>query len=160
MKLLYGNDKIVADWVLARIKAEVPELCGLTDFGNCRATGVVSESGEPLAGCVYHDWQPGYKTMQLSFATVGNRPAVSRRILQGLLKYPFDIGVRKVWAATPRTHDRALRFLKGIGFTQEAVLAFHFGKTHAVICRMLERDFARHYGDTHGKEGRERAQAA
>lgn len=162
MRLWFGNDEIVAKWVNAHLAKSDPKHFPGEGFGPCQAIGIVSTEGTPIAGCVYHDWQPKFKTIQMSCAAITPRWA-TRRIVEGLLKYPFvDLGVRKVWTVTPHTNERALRFIKGLGFMQEAVLAYQFGDCHSVVCRMLERDFLRHYGAMNGQvqQGRRRAQAA
>jgi RimJ/RimL family protein N-acetyltransferase len=134
MKVLYGHDAFVAQWVVDRIPhAE--------HFGPASALGVIDKDGKAVAGVVYHDFIPAYGTLQLSMVAETPRWA-TRSILKELLTYPFEqLGVRKVWTATPLKNQRALRFNKGIGFKQEAVLANHYGDDHAVICRMFKKQF-------------------
>ncbi len=141
MNLLFMADANVAAWTAARI----PHMHG-GEFGPCKAIGVVSNDGKMLAGVIYHDYQPTAETIQLSMAADSPRWA-RKGVIRGLLHYPFEqIGVQKLWTATPHTNERAIRFNKGIGFTQEAVLAHHFGhKKHAVICRMLKVDYEKRY---------------
>tara|TARA_Y100001973_G_C5203922_1_gene339935 strand:+ start:3665 stop:4093 length:429 start_codon:yes stop_codon:yes gene_type:complete len=139
--LLYGHDAEVAEWVFENI----PHL-GNGDFGPCAAIGVLSKKHEIVAGVVYHDYQPDYLTIQLSMASVTPFWAKPDNI-KGLLTYPFhQLGVNKIWTATPHESERVIKFNRHLGFTQEAVLAHHFGpKRHAVICRMLKPDFTRKY---------------
>ncbi|HAC57210.1 MAG TPA: hypothetical protein DCF73_02500 [Rhodobiaceae bacterium] len=101
-----------------------------------------------LAGVVYHDYQPEYGTIQLSMAS-DNPMWARRRIINGLLAYPFhQVGVNKIWTATPHDNELALRVNRHIGFKPEATLAHHFGmKRHAVICRMLRTEYDRLFGD-------------
>lgn len=147
MRLSFGDDAAVSAWVGSRI----PALQGAS-FGPCSAIGVLSMSGTPLAGAVFHDYQPAFSTIQLSFAAESPRWA-TRSTVRSILSYPFDqLAVRKVWAAVPHTHDRALKLIKGLGFVQEAVLKHHFGaKTHAVMWRLLKEDYRRRYGEVHGQ---------
>jgi RimJ/RimL family protein N-acetyltransferase len=139
-QLLYGCDDIVSAWVANMIPH-------VTEFDKSAAIGVV-RNGNIIAGMVYHDYQPEAKTMQLSMAASSPRWAVPA-VIKGLLAYPFrQIGVFKVWTATPQDNIRALRVNEHVGFKREAVLAHHFGpKRHAVICRMLAPDFKRIFGD-------------
>jgi RimJ/RimL family protein N-acetyltransferase len=138
MRVLYGHDANIAAWVQARIP-------NITSFGQCSALGVISGDGKPLAGIVFHDYQPAYGTIQISMAAESPRWA-SRRIIGEILSYPFkQLGVRKIWTATPLKNERAIRFNKGIGFKQEAVLANQFGDDHAVICRMFKKQFEQIY---------------
>ena len=140
MRLVRDNSAGVARWVASRIS-----FVGDAGFGNCTAIGVADSNGKAVAGVVYHDWQPQFKTMAFSIAADTPRFA-TRRIIEALLRYPFDdVQIMKLWTATPHRNERALRFAKGAGFTQEAVLSHHFGKDHAVINRMFLRDFKRLY---------------
>lgn len=141
MRLLFGHDAVVSTWVARHI----PHMAG--DFGPSSAIGVVDESGNPMAGIVFHDYQPNYGTIQLSAAAESPRWA-TRNVISAILGYPFrQLMVHKVWTATQHKNDRAIRFNKGIGFTQEATLKDHFGRgDHAIICRMLKKDFERRYG--------------
>lgn len=140
--LLFGHDQEVAAWVASRVGH-----VGTAGFGPCVAIGVVRDA-EIVAGVVYHDYQimPDWRTMQLSMAASSPR-WVSRETLQGLLAYPFgQAGVQKLWTATPHDNERALKFNRGVGFRQEAVLRRHFGpKRHAVICSMLAVEWAKRW---------------
>jgi RimJ/RimL family protein N-acetyltransferase len=101
-----------------------------------------------MAGVVFHDYQPEFGTIQLSMAA--DNPMWARREnLRGLLSYPFEqLGVHKVWTATPHDNEAAIRVNLHIGFKKEATLAHHFGlKRHAIICRMLKPDYNRIFGD-------------
>jgi RimJ/RimL family protein N-acetyltransferase len=134
MKVVYGQDANVAKWVADRIPH-------VSEFGLCSALGVVNDKGEAVAGIVFHDYQPSCSTIQISMAASTPKWA-SRSIVKELLSYPFNqLKVRKVWTATPLKNQRAIKFNKGIGFKQEAVLSNHFGDDHAVICRMFKKQF-------------------
>jgi RimJ/RimL family protein N-acetyltransferase len=138
MKVHYGDDVNVAKWVCDRIPH-------VSSFGPCTALGVVNSEGKPVAGIVFHDYLPACGTIQLSMAAETPRWA-TRRIVKELLSYPFNqLKVRKVWTATPLKNQRAIKFNKGIGFKQEAVLANHFGDDHAVICRMFRKQFEQNF---------------
>lgn len=141
MRLLFGHDQIVSEWVRQRIPA-MPR-----DFGPSSAIGVTDESGQPLAGVVFHDYQETFRTIQLSAAADSPRWA-TRHIVGTILRYPFiQLGVNKVWTATQHTNRRALKFNEGVGFIREGTLKDHFGPgIHAVICRMLAPDYAGRYG--------------
>ena len=139
MKVFYGDDANVSRWVAERIPH-------VDDFGPCSALGVVNSKGEPVAGVVFHDYQPKCGTIQISMAANTPRWA-TKRIIKEILAYPFyQLGVRKVWTATPHTNERAIRFNIGIGLKKEAVLANHFGKEHSVVCRMFRKQYEQLYG--------------
>jgi RimJ/RimL family protein N-acetyltransferase len=141
VRLLFGHDQIIADWVARNI----PHMA--TGFGPATAIGVVDQRDQPMAGVVFHDYQPAYGTIQLSAAAISPRWA-TKRLVSDILRYPFgQLGVHKVWTATQHENARALKFNEGVGFTREATLRDHFGPgVHAVICRMLMKDYRRIYG--------------
>lgn len=104
-----------------------------------------------MAGIVFHDYQEHFKTIAFSIAADSARWA-TKRLIGRILTYPFEeLGMNKLWTATPSSNERALRLAKGLGFTREAVLARHFGKDHAVINRMFAHDYRRLYGELNGK---------
>lgn len=141
MRLLFGHDAVIADWV----QRNIPHM--QTGFGPATAIGVTDEQGEPMAGVVFHDYQQPYGTIQLSAAAISPRWA-TRRLVGQILSYPFnELKVHKVWTATQHKNVRALKFNRGVGFTQEGTLKDHFGVgIHAVICRMLKSDYEARYG--------------
>lgn len=101
-----------------------------------------------LAGVVYHDYYPQYRTVQVSLAAANPRWA-TKRIVGRLLSIPFELyGCRKIWASTPHTNARALRFNAGIGFVKEAVLSDFYGDGAHAIVTSLSRDlWAERYGN-------------
>lgn len=104
----------------------------------------VIRNGALAAAVLFHDWQPGARTMQCSMAA--DTPLwASREVLRGLFAYVFiTAGANKLWTAMPHTRERAIRFNLGIGMKREAVLRHHFGpKAHAVICSMMRDEWAR-----------------
>ena len=129
----------VEGWIVPRI----PHMHG-GSFGLCMAAGVVRR-GVMVAGVVFHEWQPEYRTLQLSMAADSPRWATAD-VLGGLFRYAFvTAGANKLWTATPHTNTRALRFNHGIGMKQEATLRHHFGpKSHAVVCSMMAAEWQRY----------------
>lgn len=139
-ELVFGYDAEIARWVIGHI----PHMRG-GDFGPCAAIGVASKN-KLLAGIVYHDYQPDFRTIQLSMASEG--PMWARRsTIAALLHYPFEqLGVYKVWTLTPIDNEAALRVNQHIGFKKEATLAHQFGpKRHGVVCRLTKQDYNRKY---------------
>ena len=146
MNLIFGCDEAVAEWVCNRIPHAEP-------FGECVGIGVADDA-ELLAGVVFDQWSEMHKTLQLSMAADSPRWA-KRGIVYALLSYAFDqAGAQKLWTATPISNERALKFNLGVGFTKEAVLGHHFGKEHAVICRMYRKDFEARYRELRQDEAR------
>lgn len=148
-RLLYGFDEYVTAWVAERI----PDVAAY-GFTTGRAIGVLSDNGNKLiAGVIYHDYQPDYKTMQLSMAS-SNSMWARRAIIAELLAYPFiQLGVHKCWISIPSDNEKSLKTTQHIGFKKEGTLAHQFGKgRHAIMSRMFKEDFNRLYGDIyHGQ---------
>src|SRR5262245_16917601 len=96
MRLVFGRDEAVA----CRVASRIP-FVGERGFGPAKAIGIVAKDGRELAGVVWHDWQPEFKTIAFSIAAVSPKWA-TRNIIRLLLIYPFiDCDVWKVWTATP-----------------------------------------------------------
>ena len=145
MKLAYGLSDIVAKWVAERI----PHMEGLS-FAPYYAVGVLTDDGKAVGGVIFHSDYPQFGTMQMSAASDDPR-WLSRSIVKELLAYAFvEKGRQKLWCAIPHSNVRALKVIKGLGFTQEGVLAHHFGDNHAVILRLMRSRYQHLYGDQHG----------
>lgn len=143
-QLVCGRDAEIAEWVADRIEWGAG---GQFEPGT-PAIGVFNRHGRMLAGVVYHDYEPTFRTMQITMAA--DNPMWARRDnIRGLLAYPFrQLGVFKVWVATLHTHTHGIKTFEHIGFKREAILAHQFGrKQHAWIGRMLQPDFTRLYED-------------
>lgn len=144
MRIVEGKETsaAVVQWVASRIP-----FVGQIGFGPAVGIGVVANDGTPLGGVVFHDYQPQFNTMAFSIAADSARWCTKRSIGK-IMMYPFDqVGVQKLWTATPSSNTRALRLAAGLGFTREATLARHFGKDHAIINRMFTKDYRRIYGE-------------
>lgn len=142
--LVLDSDNIISSWVAERI----PVVAG-GDFGKCEALGVMTD--KLIAGVVYHDYQPAYRTIQMSMASIS--PMWARKdIIRALLAYPFrQLDCFKVYVAVELQNTHALKTNRHIGFKQEATLAHQFGpKRHAVMMRMLQPDFAKRYEAENG----------
>jgi|TARA_B110000263_G_C15066661_1_gene399985 RimJ/RimL family protein N-acetyltransferase len=135
--LLYGESEEVSDWV----SRHIPEVNN--GFKEATAIGVISE-GKLIAGVVYNEWQPEYKTIQLNIAAT-NPMWARKEVISGLLAYPFyQVDVFKCWLTIPSDNKRSLKMTDHVGFTKEGVMAHQFGKKrHAVIKRMFKPDYER-----------------
>ena len=137
---MFGKDQGVAKWVAKRIP-----YADCASFDQAVSIGVVDKTGKEMAGIVFHDYKPMFKTMEFSIAAETPR-WVTRRLIGKLLSYPFEqVGVSKLWCATNSGNERCLRLAKGLGFIQEAILSRHFGVEHAVILRMFAKDYRKLY---------------
>lgn len=136
MKLVLGADAEVAAWVAAHI----PLMQGQA-FGPNRAMAVMSDRDEMLGGVVFHNWQPAYRNIEVSFASTGPR-WLTRDLIQAILSYPFDaLRVQRLTAVTPRQARPARQFLEKFGFRREGLVRHGFGTDDAVISGLLEKEW-------------------
>ena len=150
MNLVFGRDAEVAEWVDARI-----DISG-DGFGPCSAIGVATD--RLIAGVVYHDYQPGFQSCQMSMAA--DVPTWARRdIIAGLLAYPFaQLGCWMVAALCQTENDLACRTNEHIGFKRKTIIPHAFGpKRHAVLFQMTLPEYERLY---HGQEKPQHSRAA
>lgn len=140
MKVVNGGEE-AASWVASKI----PHMYGAM-FEKYSAFWILTDDNDLVAGIVFDEYQPEYKTIQIHFAQ--EKPVMNNKsIMKDMLDYPFNkLGVQKVWFATPHKNEKLIGIAKNYGFTQEAVLARHFGDHHAVIMRMFRKDYVRLYG--------------
>ena len=141
MRTVRNDSENVARWVAMHIP-EVRE----QGFQSAKAIGVVAENGDPLGGAVFHNYQPGFRTIAVSVAAVSPR-WLTHRIIADILSYPFEeIGLFKVWASISIKNERSQRFCSGIGFTKEGTLRHQFGyKNHAVMYGMTAPEYTAKY---------------
>ena len=155
MRLLLGQDRLVAEWVAQRIeRVESGE-----DFGPCAAIGVINSDGVIVGGVVYNNYRERYADIELSFASdataviydrlkAGKQRNVSatrwltRSIICGLLSYPFDqLHCQRVTGVTPRKATSARRFLDQFGFKREGCVRRGFGDDDAIISGLLRDEW-------------------
>jgi len=142
MRFIVGHNETVAKWVASRIP-----IVGDQGLEAMSAVGIEGADGKPICGVVFHDYQPRFGTLSFTIAADSPRWA-TRSVIKKLLSYPFlELNTNKLWTATPHLNERALKLIKGVGFTREATLARHFGKEHAIISRMFKHEFLKMYGD-------------
>ena len=131
----------VADWVAAHI----PGFERGDDFGPHSSLGI-GRGGEIIAGAVYSDFQPCYRSVQFSMAATS--PAwASRTTIRALLDYPFrQLGVGRLTTLTRCTNTRALRLNSGLGFVREGVIRQGFGDEDMIVVGLLRNDAERWSG--------------
>ncbi len=134
MRLAYGIRDQVAAWVAARI----PHMDKPEKF---EAVGVISESGEPIAGVIWHGWQPRYRSIECSAAAKTPR-WLTRSIIVEILAYPFSyLGCERVTTVTPSGNRAALRMNQKLGFSQEGLVRRGFDDDDAVIMGLLRQEW-------------------
>lgn len=135
MRLLFGQDALVAEWVGQRI----PTVGSGPDFGPCAAIGAVKDDGLLGAGAVYHNWQPKFGGIEISFAK-DPEARLTRGVIGALLRYPFgSLQCHRITACAPLKATSTRQFLEKLGFRREGVVRLGFGNDHAVVYGMLAR---------------------
>lgn len=134
-------DPRVPDWVAAHI----PDFGPASNFGPCIGLGV-GMGGVLIAGVVYSDFQPCYRSVQLSMAATS--PAWARRTtIRALLNYPFkQLGVGRVTTLTRASNERAIRLNVGLGFAREGIIREGYGNDDMVVMGLLRKDAAKWIG--------------
>ncbi len=112
--LWYGQDEFVKNWVGEKI--------GTTDFGPCKAIGVL-KGLLLVAGVVYHNYieSPDCRpiSIEISMAADDKRWA-NRRTLKALFTYPFiQLGVGRIQVSTPVESVKVRKINEKLGFVYE-----------------------------------------
>lgn len=139
MNLVWDRSEEAMAWAAARI----PEMHG-RPFPDGRACAFVRD-GEIVGVVAFHDFQPEYRTIQVSAVSEDARWTLARSCWAEAWDYAFKTcGCDKVWTLTPHDNIRALRFVRALGFTAEAILEHQFGPgRHAVFSRRYSWDHYR-----------------
>jgi hypothetical protein len=173
LRLLHGHSNEVCHWVAERlpyINQRVATSPYGQVFGNAIGIGVLDDAGALVAGVVYHNWDPQFRSIEVSCAAITPRWS-SRRIFSDLLRYAWDTAdCRRITAVTPRRAPAGAtsprKFLEMLGFVREGSIRFGFGDQNAIVYGLLREDweagrFCRpRSGLTGGEEGWERSAAA
>lgn len=143
ISLVHSDNDYVKNWIIERIDS-------LDSLSTCVTIGVVSD-GRLIAGVAYHDYHVRYDHIQISMVAIS--PMWARKhIIKQLLGYPFEqLNCYKVGLHVEVGNEKALRTIKKLGFTREAILSHSYGKgKHAVLLRMLKPYYIHKYGSSHG----------
>lgn len=124
-------------WAAERI----PELHGMGFPDATTAIGVADDAGRVLGVVCFHSYEPWNRTIEVSAVSEDARWMLARQAWAMMFDYAFlGCGVDKIWSRTPARNERALRFLKAVGFKREAVLPHQFGDDAAVISAKYKWD--------------------
>ena len=118
-----------------------------------RAVGVATGPNADdrlLAVCVYHNYigpkvilgETWYNSCELSFAAFAPMWAKAATV-RNLLKIPFNqYKVEQAFVSVPSINERAIRLVKGIGFTPRGTLSRFYSKTvHACVFGLHRNQF-------------------
>ena len=125
------------DWVRGWVADRIPGGYTAEDFSQCTTIGL-TDNGELIAGCIYSNYRPKSKDIELTFAADTPRWC-SRSNIQTFLAYPFlQLGCNRVTAIVDARNTKAMRFLKRLGMKCEGNMKEAMdGKNDAVIFGML-----------------------
>jgi RimJ/RimL family protein N-acetyltransferase len=137
VRLVLGRDVEVSAWTRARIPH-------CHDWGPCAAIGVADGNEELIAGVVFNNYHPHYKSIEISTASSRKR-WLTKSLITGIFAYPFaQLGCQRVTAATPRNAHTARQFLETFGFQPEGIVRLGFGSQDALLFGLLASEWATH----------------
>jgi RimJ/RimL family protein N-acetyltransferase len=141
VKLVWGDleaSPAMAAWVADKI----PHMNGVP-FGPCIAGIVGDANAKPIAGVVFTNYTPQYKSIDLSTASISHR-WLTRNILSEIFRYPFkQLGVERITVVTPANRQTSIwRFLERFPFTREGHHRLGLGTQNAVTWSLLASDWA------------------
>lgn len=141
MKVCIDRSGAVARWVAERI----PLMAGTLGFEDKAVSfGVLSDNGSPLGGVVFTDWQPAYRSIQISFASASPR-WLTPQLVTAILEYPFgQLACSRVTSLTPSQAASAVGFLNRFGFRREGLIRRGFGTDDAIVSGLLAEEWAEH----------------
>lgn len=128
--------KFIGEWVSERVRST-----GELGFnGQYNALGVVDDDSL-IAGVVYHDYNPEYRTICIQLCSETSKWA-SRRTIEKLGNYPFvDLQCQRVTALINSDNIAALRLAKGVGFQEEARLIRAAGDKDIIVLRLFSEEW-------------------
>jgi|SRR5579859_457835 len=131
MKVIYGQDRVVAEWVCAR----APHSDG--GFEKFTTIGFADDSGL-VAGLIYDEYRGN--SMRIAMASSTPRWA-TRETLYALFAYPFlQLKVKRLTAYTGKSMASVRRFLERLGFVLEGTIREGFADDDCVIYGMLRNE--------------------
>ena len=137
MRLLFGHDKVVADWASKKF--------GYSLRNWHVAVGIIDSSGALVGAASFHDFNES--NIELCF--YGPR-SLTKPIVRDLMRFVFTtLGVNRVTAKTPRGNKIVIRGLPKLGFRMEGVMRRYYGRTKrydAIVFGLLKNDAERYMG--------------
>lgn len=140
LTLLEGHDATVAKFVADHAPFERP----LFTVGHDRAFGILRGDGVLIAGVLFTDWKPAFRTLEVSGVAVSS-PCANTQIVRRIGDYAFgQLNAYRLFARTGASNTRAKRILRILGFTQEAVQGHYYGAgKHASCWRLIKPEWER-----------------
>lgn len=132
--LLFDDPRLL-DWCAAHIPGTTAE--GWHREG---AQGIgVAHGGEIIAVMVAHNYEPAYRSVEISMAA--SRPSWCRRsTIRKALNYMFgQLEVDRVTAHIASLNKRSLKLAEGFGFVREGLMLNGCGGDHRVVLGLYRR---------------------
>lgn len=137
MKLLFGHDKIVADWASKKFGKPLRNWHV--------AIGIIDNSGTLVGAASFHDYNES--NIELCFYGPG---ALRATIVRDLMRFAFNnLCVNRVTAKTPRGNKTVIHGLPKFGFHMEGVMRRYYGpikRLDAIVFGLLKNDAERFMG--------------
>lgn len=131
MNLLFGHDKVVADWVSRKTGRPLR-------YWN-HAIGVIDREGRLIGAASFHE----FNESNIEFCFYGPG-AMTPKIMRDLVRFAFDgLKVNRVTARTPRQNKIVNRHLPRYGFRMEGIMKHYYGpfkRLDAVVFGLLKSD--------------------
>jgi RimJ/RimL family protein N-acetyltransferase len=138
MRLSTRSSGELLAWAAPRIAC----LHGQTFPTNATAMGIESAEGVILGVVAFHSWEPWFGTIEVSAAADDARWLLARKAIATMYDYAFiTCDCQKIWSRTPLSNKRALRLIKALGLTFEAVLPRQFGSDDAAISHRFREEY-------------------
>lgn len=137
MKLQFGKDELVAEWIASRI----PHLRG-EGLGPCVTMHVVDDEHTKILGAVaFQNHRPQYRSIEWS-AAADTANWLTPKIINQIMRYPFvQLGCVRITAFIAKRNTRSRDFQERFGFKQEGTLRRQFGGDDCVVYGMLHSDW-------------------
>lgn len=137
LELVYGYDSEIASWVAERLKYCTPQ-----DMVYHRSIGVI-KNGLVIAGVVYHNYRPEFKSIEVSIA-IDDKSWANRRIVSALFRYPFiQLECQRMTAFIARKNKKSRKLAKQFGFKEEGIMRKAVGDDDLVVLGMMREDAER-----------------
>lgn len=129
--LVYGNDKLVADWVSKKWGKSIPPWYF--------ALGVLNSQGFLAGGITFHNYNGA--NIEICYYGPGT---LSRTVIRGVADFCINkLKITRVTVSVPRKNKALIRGLTKIGFKVEGVLHHFYGPYHrddAIVFGMLSSE--------------------
>lgn len=153
LKYIYGQDKVVADFV-ARSKLASGFTEWRSGFGdkNYKAIGIANDDNELIAGLVYFNYHPEAGTIEVSIDALPKQRWLTQETLAIMFQYPFlDCKCQMLITKTSARSEHVQRMLAMMNF--KLILIPRAGGRHedGVLALLtyedwLEAKFCKRYG--------------